>query len=170
MIFLNKFGIIAMGDNMIKILLISDIHIPTRNRYENLEKINFSEYDYVIATGDFVEEDVLFYFQAQKPIFYGVFGNVDYYDIKYALPEKRVIRLGNYNIGMIHGHQAGWGDPEKLIKRFQKIDILIYGHSHRKSDIIINGIRCINPGAFCEMSYANLYIRSDDISLKWMQV
>ncbi|SHE57281.1 hypothetical protein SAMN02745164_00713 [Marinitoga hydrogenitolerans DSM 16785] len=155
---------------MIKVLLISDIHIPTRSRYEYLEKINYSNYDYILATGDFVEEDVIFYFKAQKPIFYGVFGNVDYYDVKYTLPEKRIIKLGNYNIGMIHGHQAGWGDPTKLIKRFQNIDILVYGHSHRKDDKNINGIRCINPGAFCEGSYAELEIRGDEILLMWMQV
>lgn len=155
---------------MIKILLISDIHIPTRNRYERLEKIDYNKYDYIIATGDFSEEDVIYYFKAQKPIFYGVFGNTDDYNIKFSLPEKRVIKIKDYNIGMIHGHQAGWGDPSKLIHKFNNIDILLYGHSHRKDDKIINGIRCINPGAFCDGYYAELEVGSDSLSLKWMKI
>jgi len=154
---------------MIKCLLISDIHIPTRSRYEYLEKIDFDKYDYILAMGDFVEENLLFYFKAQKPIFYGVFGNMDDYDVKFTLPEKRIIKLGNYNIGMIHGHQEGWGDPTKLVRRFQNIDILLYGHSHRQDDKIIDGIRCINPGAFCDRKYAELEIRSDEILIHWME-
>ncbi|WGS65880.1 metallophosphoesterase family protein [Marinitoga aeolica] len=155
---------------MIKVLLISDIHIPKRNRYDKLEKINYSQLDYIIATGDYIEEDVIFYFKSQKPIFYGVFGNADEYNIKFSLPEKRIIKLGNYNIGIIHGHQAGWGDPSKLIQRFNNIDVLIYGHSHKKDDRVIKGIRCINPGAFCDGKYAILEMGSDSLSLKWMQV
>lgn len=154
-----------------KILLISDIHIPTRNRYDYLEKIDYNRYDYILAMGDYEEEDVLFYFKAQKPIFYGVFGNMDEYDVKYALPEKRVIKLNDYNIGLIHGHQAGWGDPARLVNRFdEKINILLYGHSHRKDDTIISGIRCINPGAFCDGKYAELEIRSEELLVHWMEV
>ncbi|GAB6189680.1 YfcE family phosphodiesterase [Marinitoga arctica] len=153
-----------------RILLISDIHIPIRNKYDNLEKIGINQFDYIISMGDYTEEDVIYYFKSHSPEFYGVFGNVDEYNIKYMLPEKKVIKLGNYNIGIIHGHQAGWGDPKKLINRFQNIDILLYGHSHRKDDSIINGIRCINPGAFCDGNYAILEIRSDGILLNWKQV
>ncbi|AEX85797.1 phosphoesterase, MJ0936 family [Marinitoga piezophila KA3] len=155
---------------MKKILLISDIHIPTRSTYLQLEKIDYSKYDYIIASGDFIEEEVIFYFKAQSPEFIGVYGNADYYDVKYSLPEKRIINIEGKKIGIIHGHQAGWGDPERLIKRFSNIDIMIYGHTHRPDDRIINNIRCINPGAFCENSYAILEIGSDEVSLKFQKI
>ncbi len=55
------------------------------------------------------------------------------FDENPALPETKVISIGNFKIGIIHGHQvAPWGDLEALacVQRQLDVDILISGHTH----------------------------------------
>ena len=50
------------------------------------------------------------------------------------LPETKVVRIGQFSIGLCHGHQVvPWGDPESLanLQRQLDVDILISGHTHK---------------------------------------
>jgi predicted phosphodiesterase len=71
------------------------------------------------------------------------------------LPEQKVIKIGEFTIGLAHGHQVRWrcsacfepahaavgcvlqivpwGDPESLanLQRQMDVDILITGHTHK---------------------------------------
>jgi len=56
----------------------------------------------------------------------------DFDDIT-TLPETKVVQIGNFKIGLIHGHQVvPWGDLEALsaVQRQLDCDILISGHTH----------------------------------------
>ena len=66
------------------------------------------------------------------------------------LPETKVVQIGNFKIGLIHGHQViPWGDLEALaaVQRSLDCDILISGHTHQNQIVQYDGKYFINPGS-----------------------
>ena len=66
------------------------------------------------------------------------------------LPETKVVTIGSFKIGLIHGHQVvPWGDLEALaaVQRQLDCDILISGHTHQNSITQYDGKYFINPGS-----------------------
>jgi len=50
------------------------------------------------------------------------------------LPESKMLRIGELQIGLIHGHQiVPWGDSAMLANhaRAMGVDVLVHGHSHQ---------------------------------------
>lgn len=65
---------------------------------------------------------------------------VTFHNISYLqatnYPDQKVVTVGNFKIGLTHGHQVvPWGDIESLalIQRQLDVDILITGHTHKVS-------------------------------------
>jgi len=97
----------------------------------------------------------------------------DFYclDNKYNLlqigefPENKVINVGRFRIGAIHGHQVlekfclihsnfsqkvvPWGDEEALLNfaRDLDCDILLSGHTHQSKVSTLGGRHFVNPGS-----------------------
>lgn len=137
--------------------------MPKHNSFNYLEKLELKKYDGFIITGDFVEEDIYYFFKSYNKDLFCVYGNMDDIFLKNNLKEKIVFQLSKFQIGIIHGHQTGFAYPEKLISVFnKKIDLLIYGHSHKKDNRLIDNIRVINPGAFCDGDYGELIITKNN--------
>jgi len=72
------------------------------------------------------------------------------------LPEEKVLELGQFKIGICHGHQiVPWGDKESLaiVRRRLDVDILITGHTHQLETYCNEKRFYLNPGsatgAFC---------------------
>ena len=94
-----------------------------------------------------------------------------------GIPEQKVINIGNFKIGIIHGHQVlPWGDSEALsaIQRELDCDILVSGHTHQHSITTNEGKYFINPGsgtgAYSALaiqstpSFILMAIQGDDVS------
>ena len=67
-----------------------------------------------------------------------------------TLPETKVVTIGKFKIGLIHGHQVvPWGDVEALaaVQRQLDCDILISGHTHQNAITCVDGKYFINPGS-----------------------
>lgn len=65
-------------------------------------------------------------------------------------PEQKVVTVGQFRIGLCHGHQVvPWGDPESLalIQRQLDVDILISGHTHKFEAYEHENKFYINPGS-----------------------
>ena len=65
-------------------------------------------------------------------------------------PENKVLTLGEFKVGLCHGHQAvPWGDRESLaiLQRQLDVDILINGHSHKFEAFEYESKFFINPGS-----------------------
>lgn len=64
-------------------------------------------------------------------------------------PETRVVQVGAFRIGVIHGHQlVPWKSMEALgrMRRKLNVDILIAGHTHQNEIIVQDDGYCfINP-------------------------
>ena len=65
-------------------------------------------------------------------------------------PEQKVVTVGQFRIGMCHGHQVvPWGDTESLamVQRQLDVDILISGHTHKFDAFEHENKFYINPGS-----------------------
>lgn len=65
-------------------------------------------------------------------------------------PEQKVVTVGQFKIGLCHGHQiVPWGDPESLalIQRQLDVDILVSGHTHKFEAYEHENKFYINPGS-----------------------
>lgn len=73
-------------------------------------------------------------------------------------PEQKVVTVGQFKIGLIHGHQViPWGDMASLalLQRQLDVDILISGHTHKFEAFENENKFYINPGsatgAYCPL-------------------
>ena len=69
--------------------------------------------------------------------------NLDY-------PEQKVVTVGQFRIGLTHGHQViPWGDKESLtmLQRQLDVDVLITGHTHQFEAFEEDNKFFINPGS-----------------------
>lgn len=65
-------------------------------------------------------------------------------------PEQKVVTVGQFRIGLTHGHQVvPWGDPDQLaiVQRRLNVDILISGHTHKFEAYEHENKFYINPGS-----------------------
>lgn len=132
-----------------KIVVLSDTHIPERAKdlplkvYEDLKSA-----DLILHAGDMTSKEFLKKLQKISEV-KAVLGNMDDIDLKNTLPQKQLIKVGKFSIGLMHG----WGSPQDLIglaqKEFlkEKPDIIIFGHSHQALKMQKDGIIFLNPGS-----------------------
>jgi len=128
-------------------VVLADTHI---HLLEHLpEKIidALSTVDLIIHAGDFTGVKLLEELKRLKEV-KAVQGNMDSLQIKTVLPVKEIIKVENKLIGITHGSGSHWGIEERVRKMFDsnRIDIIVYGHSHRSQNKVIDGILFFNPG------------------------
>ncbi len=132
-----------------KIGVLSDTHIPDRAAdipEEILE--SFKSVDMVIHAGDLVELGVLERLKNVCKEVKAVWGNMDPDNVRSKLPEKELLRIGKYKIGITHGS----GHPDYLVDcvngifKKEKVDLVIFGHSHSGLNRKIGNVLYFNPG------------------------
>jgi len=127
--------------------VLADTHV---DRLEHLPKKiidAMATVDLIIHAGDFTDLQLLRELERLKEI-KAVRGNMDSRELKDLLPTKEIVEIGNKRVGITHGSGAPWGIEERVRKVFEpdQIDIVIYGHSHRSQNKVINDILFFNPG------------------------
>ena len=130
------------------VLVVGDMFIPQRSPDINEQFktiLTPNKVQHVLCLGNVGNRETLDWLKSLSNDFHNVKGDLDEGDI----PEKKLVQIGDFSIGLIHGHQVfPWGDLESLanVQRSLGCDILISGHTH-KTDL-----RCkenklyINPG------------------------
>jgi len=130
-----------------KIVVLSDSHIPVS--IDNIPQEIYKEIkkcDLIVHAGDIVESfvlDELGKFAEVK----AVHGNMDSPELKSRLPERDNFKLLGKNIGIIHSD-----NPEKDIVKIskkafkEKMDLIIFGHTHIVFNKVIDGTLYFNPG------------------------
>jgi hypothetical protein len=73
---------------------------------------------------------------------------MDSRELKAELPVKEIVETKDKRIGITHGSGAPWGIEERIRKMFEsnRVDIIVYGHSHRSQNKVIDNILFFNPG------------------------
>ena len=97
--------------------------------------------DYIIHAGDVGNPDILIQLAAIAPVT-AVRGNVDRDKWARKLPETNVLEVGSTAIYVLH--DVGRLDLDPRAGRFAAV---IFGHSHRPSQEMRNGVLFFNPGA-----------------------
>jgi len=130
-----------------RIAVLADTHV---NRLEHLAKKiidALSTVDLIIHAGDFTDLELLKELKQLREM-KAVHGNMDSRELKTVLPVKEIVEIENKRIGITHGSGGPCGIEERARKMFEsdRIDIIVYGHSHRSQNKVINDILFFNPG------------------------
>ena len=137
-----------------KICVLSDTHIPVAAPELPPELLRGMEgADLILHAGDIVELRVLDDLRAIAPV-EAVRGNMDRADVQQALPAKKVIPAQGKRIGLVHGSGAPWGVANRVLREFEDVDIIVFGHSHHPLNEERNKVRLFNPGSPTDRRFA----------------
>lgn len=135
---------------MVLVLVIGDCHIPHRAadlppKFKSL--LVPDKVQHVLSTGNLCTRETFDYLKTIAGDVHVVRGDFDEGD---SFPEVKVVSIGQFKIGLIHGHQVvPWGDSESLaaVQRRLDCDILISGHTHKFDAIELSNKLFLNPGS-----------------------
>ena len=107
----------------------------------------FRTVDFIIHAGDLADAGTLKALQKIKEV-KAVWGNADGSDVRKALPATLIIPVGKFKIGVFHGEGPGAKVLERVQKEFkgEKLDAVVFGHSHQALNEKIKGVLYFNPG------------------------
>jgi len=130
----------------LKVGVISDTHVRFFAELpQNLVKA-LSTVDLIIHAGDIITMDVIKGLETLAPV-KAVCGNMDYPEVRVALPEKQIIEIEGKKIGVVHGRGGPpaleWSAPEL----FSGVDAIVFGHTHIALNKVIKGVLLFNPGS-----------------------
>jgi putative phosphoesterase len=146
---------------VVRLGVVTDTHIPDRMRQlppAALERL--AGVDAILHAGDVSTRGVLEALGRVAPV-YAVGGNRD---LLLGLPSKRVLEFEGVRVGLTHGHGGLWGYVrEKLLyftvgfyherylrqvrAQFEDVGAIVFGHSHRPAERMIDGVLMFNPGS-----------------------
>ena len=132
------------------VLLVGDMFVPQRisdisEQFKSLlipNKIN-----HILCLGNMGCTESYDWLKTLSNNFYCVKGD---FDLDESLPDKKCVQIGEFKIGIIHGHQvfpAGDIDSLSNIQRELGCDILVSGYTHELSIKTKDNILYINPGS-----------------------
>lgn len=157
-----------------KIGVVSDTHsheLPAQMLKD------FQDVDLIIHAGDFCETQDYEALARIKDV-KGVQGNMDNAEIRKRFPRRQIIKCEGIQIGLYHGE----GPPGPLLSRvkaeFQKdkVDIVIFGHSHQPLNEKDGNVLYFNPGSPNDTmfapyrSYGIIEVAGKDFSAKLIKV
>lgn len=129
--------------------VLSDTHIHHKAKKLPKEILTaFRRVDHILHAGDILNLQVLEELRNLAPV-HAVAGNVDPPGIHKILGRKKVLSFSGFSIGLIHGDGPGGSTPDRAFKAFQneKVDCIVFGHSHIPYIEERDGILLFNPGS-----------------------
>lgn len=130
--------------------IISDTHVRKNSqKLEESLKKNLPSLDLLIHAGDYTNPELINMLRNHYK-FVGVYGNNDNDHLRNELPSKEIITLESYKIGICHGDGSKKLTIDNVYDIFSKdkVDIIIYGHSHKASVTTKHKVLYLNPGSF----------------------
>ncbi|MBI5250871.1 MAG: metallophosphoesterase family protein [Desulfomonile tiedjei] len=156
-----------------KIGVVSDTHLRIPNEVLDfiLEEV-FRDASMILHAGDIIGRKVLDRLEEREVI--AVCGNMDDFEVAEALPQTRIISAAGKSIGLIHGWGAKDGLENRIIEKFadEKLDLIVYGHSHVPLWTRLSNVYLFNPGSASQNRYSDqatvglIDITNDTISAK----
>ncbi len=132
-----------------RLLLISDTHVPKRAR--DLPAAVWDEVawaDVVIHAGDWVDATLLDALERRAARLVACWGNNDGADLRARLPERADVTLAGVRFTVTHETGGAAGRDARMSRLYPDIDVLVFGHSHIPWDSTTStGLRLLNPGS-----------------------
>ena len=144
-----------MGDEskaVMKIGVLSDTHIPHAALRIPAQVLRGLEgADMILHAGDLACLEVVQELGRIAPVF-AVCGNMDPPEVRAELPLSRMVEVGGYRIGIVHGRGAPFGLADRAESEFHdaegaKVDIVIFVHCDSSCEDWRGGILRFNPGS-----------------------
>ena len=132
--------------------VISDTHgYGIEKALEHFKKI---KPNLIIHAGDIGNIETIKELEKIAPVI-AVHGNMDKGPVRELFQPKEVIQLNNFKIGITHGYGAQLGLEERVRLKFdEKVDCIIFGHSHKPVNELINNTLFFNPGSATDTVFA----------------
>ncbi|KAG7352541.1 phosphodiesterase MJ0936 family protein [Nitzschia inconspicua] len=133
------------------VLVLGDLHIPERAHAipESFKRMLVpNKMKHILCTGNISREQYNDLCQL-APSVHVVRGDFDN-DESLQFPESSILQVGQFRIGLIHGHQLlpyGSQDAKARLRRTMNVDILVSGHTHQNEVVLDDGHYFINPGS-----------------------
>lgn len=134
--------------------VLSDTHVPSA--VQSLPSVIFDifkDVELILHAGDIVELSVLEELRALAPV-EAVAGNMDNSEVIAMLPQRKIMTLDRYRVGLIHGKYKIDVQREMIRKEFDSVDLIVYGHSHTPFWGQMDGIYFLNPGSPTDKRHA----------------
>jgi putative phosphoesterase len=146
---------------VVRLGVVTDSHIPDRMRRLPTAVLDrLAGVDAILHAGDVSIRSVLDALGQVAPV-YAVGGNRD---VLLGLPSRQVLEFEGVRLALTHGHGGLWGYlREKLLyvtvgfyheryirqvrSQFSEVDVIVYGHSHRPVNRMVDGVLMFNPGS-----------------------
>lgn len=160
-----------------RIVVLSDTHIPV-SAAELPMQVNtyLRDCDLIIHAGDIVDISVFKKLEEFAEI-RAVHGNMDSGEVKRRLPDRLTFTVCGKSIGVIHGKGSSAGAVQSARKAFtEKLDIVIFGHSHVPYNQEIDGTLFFNPGSVTDRicapyrSFGLITIDGDEIKAEIVRI
>lgn len=133
---------------MKRIGVLSDTHLHGPDTgLEELFARYFSDVDFIIHAGDMVNLSVLDILADLDKKVVAVSGNMDESDVRSSYPAQRIIQTEQLRIGIMHGWGSPHGIRQRILNAFEKVDAIVYGHTHEAFSGRESGIFFFNPGS-----------------------
>ena len=159
---------------MLTIGVTSDTHIPARARGLPQALISaFCAVDLILHTGDLTAPEVLDELSDLAPV-QAVFGNMDDWDVRGRLEARKIVEIEGCRIGLIHGSGPPLGLHFKALDAFRedRVQAVVFGHSHQPYNQRIGNVLLFNPGSPTDArsapyrTFGKLSLKGDVISGK----
>ena len=133
---------------VVVLAVISDTHMPRGTR--RLSEACFtrlSKADLILHAGDLASVAFLAELDSVGPPVKAVRGNVDEPALQRALPERRVVPVGEWRVGIVHDAGPAPRREARLISAFPGCAAIVYGHTHVPQIHRRAGVWILNPGS-----------------------
>jgi putative phosphoesterase len=137
--------------------VISDTHELCGERVIEAIGDHFEGVDGIIHCGDVIGMDVVDTLAEIAPLSL-VAGNMDTFDIKMRFPKKKIVNVDGVRIGVIHG----WGTPHGIVSKVQhafranRVDAIVFGHTHSPMNRLKDGLLLFNPGSLLDRNFTSV--------------
>jgi uncharacterized protein len=106
---------------------------------------HFRDVDMVLHAGDMVDLRVLKIFGDTKVK--AVCGNMDNSSVTEKFPDHLLFDIKGFKFLLIHGWGSPWGIEEKIAAKFNGVDCIVYGHTHKPANHRKDNVLFFNPGS-----------------------
>ena len=132
-----------------RLLLMSDTHVPTRAR--DLPGRLWDEVDaadVVVHAGDWMTLGLYESLRVRSKRLVACWGNNDGDDLRAVLPEVAEVTLDGLRFAVVHETGQKQGRERRMAAAYPDTDVLVFGHSHIPWDTTADtGLRLLNPGS-----------------------
>ena len=130
-----------------RIGLVSDSHGQLEPLQQALLKLQ--AVDLILHAGDLYQDALCLSKQTSIEV-QAVAGNCDAWSLA---PRERILEVGGFKLWLLHGHRFSIKrDTSQLVATAEDrgVDIVVFGHTHRRIVFRCKGILFVNPGSVAD--------------------